>query len=412
MEPIYTSCCGLDVHSRSIAACIRRIGDEGRIDEQTQTFGTMTRDIMALSDWLCSRQVTHVAMESTGVYWKPIYNILEGHFTILLVNARHVKHVPGRKTDISDCQWLAQLLQCGLLKGSFVPERPQRELRDLTRHRAQLVADKSSVANRIHKVLEDANIKLATVATDILGVSGRDMIQALICGDRAAEAMADLARRQLRSKIPQLQLALEGHVTDHHRFVLKQLMDHLQHLEQQIEEFTKRIEQVSRPFEQAIELLCQLPGYNRRSGENVLAEIGIDMNQFPSEHHLASWAGICPGNHESAGKRKQGTTTKGSRWLRSALVQSAWAATRKKGSYYQAQYRRLVGRRGKKRALIAVAHSQLIAIYHMLKYRTGYRELGSNYFDKLNITRLASYHIRRLKTLGYEVNLTPLQEVA
>ena len=293
-----------------------------------------------------------------------------------------------------------------------MPERPQRELRDLTRHRAQLVADKSSVVNRIHKILEDANIKLATVATDILGASGRDMIQALICGDKAAEAMADLARRQLRSKIPQLQLALQGHVTDHHRFVLKQLMDHLLYLEEQIEEFTKRIEQVSRPFEQAIELLCQLPGYSRRSAENVIAEIGNDMNQFPSEHHLASWAGICPGNHESAGKRKQGTTNKGSRWLRSSLVQSAWAATRKKGSYYQAQYRRLVGRRGKKRALIAVAHSQLIAIFHMLKYQTDYKELGSDYFDKLNITRLASYHTKRLKTLGYEVSLTPLQDAA
>jgi transposase len=405
MEPIYTSCCGLDVHKRSIQACVRRLREDGSIHQETRTFGTMTRDILEMADWLAAEEVTYVAMESTGVYWKPIYNLLEGRFTLLLVNAKHVKHVPGRKTDVKDCQWLAQLLQAGLLRGSFIPERPQRELRDLTRHRTQLVSEKTRAANRIQKVLEDANIKLASVATDILGASGRDMLRALIHGETDSQKMAELARRQLRSKIPELRPALEGKVTEHHRFMLKGFMDHLEWLEHQIEQFSRRIEEVSRPFAPALEAVASLPGFDQRSAQNVLAEIGADMAPFPSEHHLSSWAGVSPGSNESGGKRKSGKTTKGNRWLRTALVQSAWAATRKKGSYFQAQYRRLAPRRGKKRAALAVAHSLLVVIYHMLKNGSTYKDLGGDYFDKLNQKRLVPYFLKRLNDLGYQVTL-------
>jgi transposase len=412
MEPIYTSCCGLDVHKKSIQACVRRIGKDGKVQHEVRPFGTMTQDIMVLADWLSQEEVTHVAMESTGVYWKPIYNILEGRFNILLVNARHIKNVPGRKTDVKDCQWIAHLLQSGLLKGSFIPERTQRELRDLTRHRTKLVDQRASVVNRVHKVLEDANIKLGAVATDVMGKSGKDMIRALIEGEKDSAEMADLARRQLRGKIPQLRLALEGHVTDHHRFMLGQLMDQLDYLDRQIDLFSQRIEEVSRPFAGAIEEVMRLPGFEKRAAENVIAEIGCNMDQFPSVNHLSSWAGICSGSNESAGKRKSGKTTKGSKWLRSTLAQAAWAASKKKNSYFHAQYGRLAGRRGKKRAVIAVAHSLLTVIYHVLKDHVDYEDLGRDYFDKLNSKRLVPYLVNRLKNMGYEVNLTPLESAA
>jgi len=405
MEPIYPSCCGLDVHRKSVAACVRRLEAGGSLHQETRTFGTMTRDILELADWLAAEGVSHVAMEATGVYWKPIYNLLEDRFTLLLVNARHVKHVPGRKTDVQDCQWLAQLLQAGLLKGSFIPARPQRELRELTRHRSQLVAEKTRVANRLQQVLEDANIKLGTVATDILGASGRDMLRALITGEQDPERLADLARRQLRNKIPELRLALEGRVTDHHRFLVGQLLAQVEHLEGQIETLSRRIEEVSRPFAAAIKAVSSLPGFDQRSGQNVVAEIGADLEPFPTAAHLASWAGVCPGNNESAGKRKSGRTTKGNRWLRTALVQSAWSASRKKDCYFQAQYRRLAARRGKKRAIFAVAHSLLTVIYHMLKNGSSYKELGGDYFDKLNKNRLVPYLLRRFKDLGFQVTL-------
>jgi len=411
MEVIYECVCGLDVHSASVQACVRRLKG-GRIEQQVRSFGTMTRDILALADWLAAEGASHVAMESTGVYWQPIYNILEGRLEVLLVNAKHVKHVPGRKTDVKDCQWLAQLLQCGLLKGSLVPDRPRRERRDLTRHRAQLVAQRGAVANRIHKTLEDANIKLGLVASDILGASGRDMLRALIAGRQTPNEMADLARLKMRTKIPELRLALQGHVTEHHRFVLAELMDQMEDLERRIERFSRRVEEISGPFAAAIQAVADIPGFDQRSAQNVLAEIGTDMSRFPTDDHLASWAGICPGSHESGGKRKSGKTTKGSRWLRAALVQSAWAATHTKNSYFRAQYRRLVGRRGKKRALVAVAHSLLVVIYHMLKTGRPYQDLGVGYFDKLDGARIVKNHVRRLESLGYKVTLTACEQAA
>ncbi len=410
MEAIYDCVCGLDVHKASVQACVRRLTKGRLIEQEVRSFGTMTRDLLELGDWLGVQGVSHVAMESTGVYWKPIYNLLEGRFEVLLVNAQHVKHVPGRKTDVKDCQWLAQLLQCGLLRASFVPDRPQREFRDLTRHRSQLVAQRVAVANRIQKVLEDANIKLAVVASDILGVSGRAMLKALARGGQSSEQMAQLAVRRMRVKIPELREALKGRLTEHHRFMVQELLDQVEDLEKRIERFSQRIEVASGPFTGAIEAVATLPGFDLRSAQNVVAEIGADMGRFPTEAHLASWAGMCPGSHESAGKRKSGKTTKGSRWLRAALVQSAWGASHTKSSYFQSQYRRLAGRRGKKRALIAVAHSLLGVIYHMISKGCAYQDLGKDYFDKLDSKRLVKHHTRRLESLGYKVILAAQED--
>jgi transposase len=347
-------------------------------------------------------------MESTGVLWKPVWNILDGHFELLLVNPRELKQVPGRKSDIRDSQWIAQLLQYGLLRSSFVPPRPQRDLRDLTRHRAQLEGERTRIANRIHKLLEDANIKLATVASDILGVSGREMLDRLVAGEEDAAQLAQSARRKMKSKIPQLELALQGKFLDHHRFMLKQLLSHLDYLDGQIAQFNARIEELLVPFvdDELREKLDAVPGVDATTIQNVVAEIGTDMNQFPTDAHLSSWAGICPGNEESAGKRKRSKTTKGDRWLRRSLTQAAWAATRTHDCYLAAQYHRLAGRRGKKRALVSVAHSLLIVIYHIIKYRVDYHELGPDYFLRLEPERQKRYLLKRLEQLGYEVQLT------
>jgi transposase len=406
MEPVLRCCAGLDVHSATVATCVRRIDDLGVIHAEVRTFGTMTRDLLALCDWLTEEGVSHVAMESTGVFWKPIYNILEEMFQILLVNARHIKNVPGRKTDVKDCEWIARLLQYGLLRGSFIPPRPQRELRDLTRMRAQLKHELTSVANRIHKVLEDTNIKVGLVATDVLGVSGRKIIKALIDGETDTAKMSDMAKGRLRNKKGVLEQALVGKVTEHHRFMLKALMEHLTYLESQIERFNQRIEEAARPFEKAIAALIPMPGYDRVSAQSVIAEIGPDMNPFPSDSHLCSWAKICPGNNESAGKRKSGATGHGNRWLRAILVQVAWAASHKKNSYFQAQYRRLAGRRGKKKAIVAVAHSILTITYFVLKLERSYKDLGGDYFDRVSRDRVRKYHIKRLESLGFDVQLT------
>jgi transposase len=373
----------------------------------------MTEQLLELGDWLEAEGVTHLAMESTGVYWKPIWNLLEERFEILLVNAQHIKHVPGRKTDVKDSEWIAQLLQCGLLRGSFVPETPQRELRELTRQRRQLVHSKASVANRIQKVLEDANIKLGSVATDVLGVSGRDMLRALVAGQNDPEALAELARGKLRAKIPALRLALRGRVTDHHRFLLGLFLDELTHLEGLISRLTARITEVlPAPFAEAIERLATIPGIDVRAAENILAEIGVDMEVFPTDGHLASWAGMCSGQRESAGKRQSGRTRKGNQWLRTTLVQVAWAASRSKRTYLSSQYRRLASRRGKKRALVAVGHTILVMIYHLLREGTTYAELGADYFDRLDTERLTRTLVRRLERLGHEVVLKPKEPAA
>jgi len=326
MDTMHRCCAGLDVHKETVAACVRRIDSTGRVAKEVRTFGTTTGALRKLLDWLVSQGAEAAAMESTGVFWKPIWNILEGSVKVILVNARHIKNVPGRKTDVKDCDWIAQLLQHGLLRASFVPERPQRDLRDLTRQRSQLTAEQSRVSNRIHKTLEDANIKLGSVATDILGVSGREMIRALIAGQDDPNALAELARRRLRAKLPQLREALRGRLSDHHRFMLSQLMDHRDYLDRQIAAFDQRIEELMRPFQEATQRLMTMPGVGRLTAQNVLAEIGTDMSRFPTDQHLASWAAMCPGNRESAGKRQSGHTNHGNRWLRTALAQAAWAA--------------------------------------------------------------------------------------
>ena len=407
MDTIYGNVAGLDVHQKTIVVCVRKVLPDGGSKEKVNQFGTMTSDLLRMSEWLASEGVTHVAMESTGVYWKPVFNILEGHCQVILVNAEHIKQVPGRKTDVKDCAWIAQLLQHGLLKASFVPPEPIRELRDVTRQRTQLIAEKASAANRIQKVLEDANIKLACVATDVMGVSGRAMLEALIDGVSDPKELADLARMRLRAKIPELQLALQGRVTDHHRFLLRLHLDHVSHLEQLIGRLSARIEELMAPFAEAQARLETIPGISQRVAETVVAEIGPRMEQFPTAAHLASWAGMSPGNDESAGKRRSGHTTYGNRWLRAMLVQAAWAASRTKLTYLSAQYRRLAKRRGKKRALVAVGHTLLVMIYHVLKKGTTYAELGADFLDRQEPERLTRQLVKRLESLGHKVTLEP-----
>lgn len=441
MDVVVPRCAGLDVHKDTVVACARVVGEDGRLSKQTRTFGTMTRDLQMLREWLLAKGVTHVAMESTGVYWKPIFNVLEESFDVLLCNAHHVSKVPGRKTDVSDSDWLAHLLSCGLLAGSFVPPHHLRELRDLTRTRAKLVGEASRVANRVQKILEDANIKLGSVASNVLGVSGRAMLRALVGGETNPVALANLARRQLRGKIPQLQLALEGRVTDHHRFMLKCALDHLDQLEGQISMFDERIREITgQPpptgsdgpdlfdgvedgdgstaddagrappappsMAREVALLTTIPGVGQRTAENVLAEIGTDMSRFPTAAQLAAWAGICPGNDESAGKRRS-KGRKGNVWLRRALVQAAPAAARKKDSYFSMQYRRIQRRRGKKRAYVAIAHSILTIIHRMLVTGQPYREVGADYFDRIERARLQRFHMKRLEQLGCKVTVQP-----
>lgn len=405
MELLIERCAGLDVHKATIVACIRWAGPNGSVRKEVRTFTTMTADIEALANWLAESQVTDVAMESTGVFWKPVFNILEGRFRVFLVNARHIKQVPGRKTDVKDCEWIAQLLQCGLLRPSYIPELVIRQLRDLTRQRTQLVAEQTRVVNRIQKVLEDANIKLAAVATDILGASGRALLTALLAGEASPEKMAEMARGRLRAKIPQLEQALRGHVTDHHRFLLKLYLDQLQALDGLIARLSDRIGVLMDPFEETIERLTTIPGVERRTAENLIAELGHDLGAFPTAGHLCSWAGMCPGNHQSAGKSQSGRTAKGNRWLRQTLTQAAWGASRTKDTYLSAQFRRLATRRGKKRALVATGHTLLVIVSHVMTDAVAYKELGADFFDRLDPKRLTRYLVKRLERLGHKVTL-------
>jgi transposase len=408
LDVIYDRCCGLDVHKRTVVACLIVAGTHGEPRKEIRTFGTMTEDLLELSDWLAAAGCTHVAMESTGVYWKPLYNLLEEAFTPLLVNAWHIKAVPGRKTDVKDCEWIAELLRHGLLRGSFVPERPQRELRELTRYRTALVRERAAEVSRLQKTLEGANIKLASVATDIMGKSGRQMLKALIAGSTDASEMAQLARGKLRAKIPQLEQALRGCFGAHQRFLIAQQLAHIDFLEETIEQLSAEIAERMRPLEEAIERLETIPGVGRRTAEAILAEIGPEMSRFPTYRHLASWAGMCPGNDQSGGKRRSGKTTKGNPWLRAALVEAAHAAGRTKETYLSAQYRRLATRRGKKKAAVAVGHTILVIAYCLLERSCSYEELGGNYFDKRDRQGVERRLVRRLEGLGYKVSLDPV----
>ena len=409
MQVLYSRCAGLDVHKDSVVACVLVEGCPAEV----RTFKATTAELLLLGDWLAEKGVTHVAMESTGVYWKPVWNLLEGRFEQLLANAQHIKNLPGRKTDVQDCQWIAQLLRHGLLRGSFVPDRAQRELRDLTRQRAQLVADRARVANRLQKVLEGANLKLGSVISDILGKSGREMLAALVeQPEVTVEAVAELARGRLRRKIPRLRESLKGQLSDHQRFMLAQLLDQVDHLEKQIKAFEQRIGQVMAPFEAELSRLDAMPGINLRAAQAILAEIGVNMSRFHSAAHLASWAGLCPGNNESAGKRRSGRVRPGNRWLREMLVQCAWAAARSQRSYFHQLYRRLKNRRGHKRALLAVAHALLVVIYHVLNRGQAYADLGPEYFERQAKPRQAEHLVAKLQKLGYQVTITPLPPAA
>jgi len=411
MEVIHARCGGIDVHKRQVTVCVR-IASGSKVDLEVREFGTMTRDLLSVSDWLKECGVSHVAMESTGAYWKPVYNVLEGEFSILLANAQHMKAVPGRKTDVKDAQWIAELHAHGLLRASFVPKLEQRGLRELTRTRTTLLAERARLANRIQKVLEDANVKLASVATDVLGVSGRAMLRQMIAGKDDAKATAQLAKGVLRKKMDSLELALEGRIRSHHRIVLEELLNQVESLDASVarldEAIGEALKEAEDPFEAAVAILVTAPGAGRVSARAVLAEIGTNMEQFPSAEHLSTWAGISPGNKQSGGKRLSSRINPGNKWLKTTLVQMAQAASHQRGTYLHALYSRIAARRGKKRAIVAVAHSLLVSFYHMLKNGIAYQELGAEHFDKLNQTRTIDRLTARIASLGYKVSLEPV----
>ena len=449
MRVVYTHCAALDIHKKTVVACRLRVRPDGSVEQETRTFGTMTVELLALLDWLQAWGCTHVAMESTGVYWKPVYNILEGNLELLLVNAQHVKNVPGRKTDVKDAEWLVDLLRHGLLKASYVPERPQRDLRELTRGRSLLVAERARWLNRLQGLLEGANIKLASVVSQIQGVSARAMLEELAAGSDDVAALAALAKGRLREKRPALQQALTGRMREHQRFLLTQHLAQLDFYEEQIAlydaQIAAQVEALSTAdpppatppaagggnagpphagsgegggkrglppahpptYAAALQWVEGIPGIAARNGQAILAEIGVDMGRFGAPERLTKWAGVAPGNYVSAGKRSSGKTTPGNPALRQALIQAAHGAIRTKGSYFGALYHRLAGRRGKKRALVAVARSLLVVIYHVLLYQEPYRELGGNYFDECKKETVVQQLTRRLEKLGYQVALAP-----
>jgi transposase len=406
MKVQYICCAGLDVHKRLVVACVLKGAFGEEVISKVKSFGTTTPELMEMIEWLKSCGATHVAMEATGNYWMPIYNLLEGHFELIVANAAHIKAVPGRKSDVQDAEWIADLLRHGLLRSSFIPSREQRDLRELTRHRSALAGKRAQAANELQKALESANIKLQSVVTDITGASSMEMLQALTSGKNNPKELAQLAKRRLRAKIPELEKALRGNLRRHHQMILEQLLADIGLFAAQIAQLDAYIENLLRQEQEIIDRLDDTPGINRRIAEVVIAEAGTDMNRFPNQYHFASWIGLCPGQNESAGKRKSGKTRKGNRALRCALVEAAHGAVRKKDSYYGAQYRRLAVRRGKKRALVAVAHSMAIAIYHMLKTKTAYRELGANFFDTIHPLKALNRLTKRIESLGYHVSVT------
>jgi len=427
---IYKRVAGLDVHKKTVVATRMQVTGEGKLDWQTETFGTTTPDLLKLHDWLLEWSLSHVAMESTGDFWKPVYNVLEDTFEVVLTNAQHVHNVPGRKTDAKDSEWLAELMLYGMLKASFIPPKPQRALRDVTRYRTTVIQEHTRLVNRVQKLLEGANIKLSSVATDIMGVSARAMLAEIVAGQTDATVMADLARGRLRNKIPELEKALTGFVEPHHRFLLAQQLAHIDFLEQEIEQLGEEIdrqlaamssrtdeggpgastdEDTGSPvsgetkgpltWNEAVALVDTVPGINQRAAEGILSEIGIDMSRFPTDKHLASWAGRAPGNNQSGGKRFSGRRPKGNKSLSSLLTEVAQAAARTKGTFLNARYHRLAARRGKKRALGAISHSIIVSIWHILTYREPYQDLGGDYFDQRKKEVKVNYLIRRLERL-------------
>jgi transposase len=409
MERIVERPGALDVHKASVTACVR-VWHGRELQERMAEFATTVHGLLALRDWLEALGVRQVAMEATGVYWKPVWAVLEDRFELMLVNARHVKQVPGRKTDIKDAQWLCQLLEAGLLKASFVPPKPIRTLRNLTRYRKTQISDRQRETNRLHKILEDTGIKLSCVASDILGKSGRDMLDALVSGTTDPNVLADLARGKLRTKIPALREALVGRFADEHALIVGQILAHIDFLDEAIERLSLEIEEQIAPFARHRDLLMTIPGVKQRAAEVLIAEIGVDMSAFPTPKHLASWAKVSPGNDQSAGKRRSGKTGKGNKWLRATLAESANAAARTKDSYLAAQYQRLRGRRGHSKAITAVGHSILTAAWHMLQTGELYRDLGGDYFIRQNPDRLTKRLVRQLQALGHQVTLAPREE--
>jgi transposase len=412
MQVMIERAAGLDVHQETVVACVL-IGKPGqRPTKEVRTFRTMTRDLEALRDWLLSLGVTHVGMESTGVYWKPVYAVLEGSFELIVGNARHIRNVPGRKTDVKDAEWIADLVRHGLIAKSFVPPPPLRELRELLRYRRKLIESQAAERNRLLKLLETANIKLASVATDVFGVSGRAMLKALIEGTASAETMAELAKGQLRRKRADLVLALEGRVEEHHRFLLAMQLRRLEAAEADIATLDRRIDEKLEPYRAPHALLMQIPGVDWVVAAVLIAEIGVDMSVFLSVYHLASWAGVCPGNHQSAGRQKSGRARKGNVHLRTMLVGAAISGSRTKGSYLKDKFYRLKARRGSLRAALAIAHKILVAAYHMLAKGADYKDLGEAYLDQLDQTRTVANLKRRLERLGYDVALQPKSHLA
>jgi transposase len=407
MDLVVERCAGLDVHKDTVVACVRVPGAGRRREESIVTFGTTTVQLLALRDWLVAMGVTLVGMESTGVYWKPVYFVLEDAVECWLLNAQHLRNVPGRKTDVADAAWICQLIEHGLVRPSFVPPRPIRELRNLCRYRRSQVEERTREAQRLDKVLQDAGIKLSSVATRILGLSGRAMLNALVAGTRDPEVLAELAKGNLRKKIPQLRDALEGRFGPHHGLLVGQILAKLDFLDEVIANLSAAIDRLIIPFEPQVALLVTIPGIDRRSAQELIAEIGVDMTRFPSAAHLASWAGMCPGHHESAGKRRSGQTRPGSKWLHRTLREAAKATARTKHTYLGAQYARLRGRRGPAKATTAVGHSILIAAYHMLRDGVAYNDLGSDWFDRLSPDQHARRLARQIEALGFTVTISP-----
>jgi len=412
MQILYERCAGLDVHKKTVVACVLLTATTGKVSRQVRTFATTTANLLALADWLGSHGVTHVAMESTGVYWRPIFNVLEGSFEVILVNAQHMKAVPGHKTDIKDSEWIADLLRHGLLQASFIPPKPIRDLRDLVRYRKTLVQQRADEINRLQKVLETANIKLTSVASDVMGKSGRDMVEALLAGVSDADTLAELARGRLRAKLPQLREALEGRVDATHRLLLRHILDHITYLEGEVEKLFTEIATLLDPYERQLTVLTSIVGIGRTSAAAILGEIGTDMSRFPSHKHLASWAGVAPGNKQSGGKRHKAPTNKGNRHVRAILAECVWVISHTKENYLSAQYHRLARRIGKKRAIVAVSHSLLIIIYHLLRDDQEYHDLGPHFFETLDTTRQRDTAIRRLQALGYKVTVQEITEVS